>query len=121
MASSSVIVKATAPFRSFLNQRFADLHERMENLEHRVDSAMETISRQTQETIELQKALLDSMILLGAAVTDAKVAEAKVAELQAVQQKASTPAVRAAATAKATSATRTAARSAAAARQGLTD
>lgn len=78
--ASSVVVKATAPFRSYLNQRFGDLQNRMENLEKRIDTTLQMVEQQTKDTIELQRALLDTMTLLAAAVAEQKNADQKNAE-----------------------------------------
>lgn len=66
--SSSVIVRATRPLRSFFNQRFDDVQRRLEVNEKRLVEVLEEMERQSEDMREMQRALLDSITLLGSLV-----------------------------------------------------
>lgn len=68
--SPNVVVRATRPFRAFFNQRFDDVQRRLQSTEERLEEVLEQMQRQTADMAEMQRALLDSITLLGAVVAE---------------------------------------------------
>lgn len=70
MSPRSLLKAASAPLRSFFNQRFADMQRRMEVNEEHLTRALDELTRQSRDLAEMQQALLDSITLLGSSVAE---------------------------------------------------
>ena len=66
---ASFVRRISAPFRGYINRRFAAVHEHLSRVESLVDAqSVARLERELVEVREVNQALLDSVIVLGESV-----------------------------------------------------